>query len=275
MLGPAVGTKDAPPPRLISSPTALAISGGHSSAISSASRSPPRVAHAMSGSGGSRLSIVAWSMSGRAASAKRGGEDCALAGGFEIGTALGEIIDAKLYARIPYLPAGSQLADDYLADLQVVLDFARESRKEMLIRVLEVLAAALPGVMGLSSQELMGGAYDIAHNLVREEEHFGEKLFVHRKGATCLAKGQVGMIPGSMGTCSYIVEGRGNPFGFNSCSHGAGRTMSRGDAFRTISDKEFSNSLAGVIHEHDTRIKDEAPAAYKDIRRVMAHKRIL
>ena len=114
--------------------------------------------------------------------------------------------------------------------------------------MLEVLAAALPGVMGLSSQELMGGAYDIAHNLVREEEHFGEKLFVHRKGATCLAKGQVGMIPGSMGTCSYIVEGRGNPFGFNSCSHGAGRAMSRGDAFRTISDKEFSNSLAGVIH---------------------------
>ena len=161
------------------------------------------------------------------------------------------------------------MADDYLADLRLVLDFARESRKEMLIRALEVLAAAFPDAKGLSWQELMDSAYDIAHNFVGEEEHFGERLFVHRKGATRLDEGQVGLIPGSMGTCSYIVEGRGNSFGFNSCSHGAGRAMSRGEAFRTISDKDFSNSMEGVVHEHDPRIKDEAPAAYKDIRRVM------
>jgi hypothetical protein len=67
----------------------------------------------------------------------------------------------------------------------------------------------------------------------------------------------------------YALEGRENPFAFNSCSHGAGRAMSRGDAFRTISDKNFATSMEGVVHQHDTRIKDEAPAAYKDIRRVM------
>ena len=72
-----------------------------------------------------------------------------------------------------------------------------------------------------------------------------------------------------MGTPSYIVEGRGNPFGFCSGSHGAGRAMSRGDAFRTISDEDFLHSIEGVVHRHDARIKDEAPAAYKDIRRVM------
>jgi tRNA-splicing ligase RtcB len=176
-----------------------------------------------------------------------------------------EGIDRRLYARIPYLKAGTKLAENYLADLQLVLDFARESRKEMMLRVLDVLSATFSGI----ESDLIGTAHDIAHNFVGEEEHFGERLFVHRKGALHLAEGQVGLIPGSMGTCSYIVEGRGNPFGLHSCSHGAGRAMSRGDAFRTISDKDFASSMEGVVHEHDARLKDEAPSAYKDIRRVM------
>ena len=171
--------------------------------------------------------------------------------------------------KVPYLKADTPLAGDYLADLQTVVDFARESRKEMMLRVLEALAAVLPESDGIRPQERMDAAYDIAHNFVAEEEHFGERLFVHRKGAIRLAEGQVGLIPGSMGTCSYVVEGRGNSFGFNSCSHGAGRAMSRGEAFRTISDKDFSDSMEGVAYQDDARIKDEAPAAYKDIRRVM------
>jgi hypothetical protein len=81
-------------------------------------------------------------------------------------------------------------------------------------------------------------AWDIAHNFVAEEEHFGERLFVHRKGAIRLAEGQVGLIPGSMGTCSYVVAGRENPFAFNSCSHGAGRAMSRGDALPEKDEEE-------------------------------------
>jgi tRNA-splicing ligase RtcB (3'-phosphate/5'-hydroxy nucleic acid ligase) len=180
-----------------------------------------------------------------------------------------EGIDRRLYTKVPHLKAGTPLADDYLADLQFVLDFARESRREMMTRLLETLAAVFPDIDGLASQPLMAAAHDIAHNFIAEEEHFGERLFVHRKGAIRLAKGQVGLIPGSMGTYSYVVEGRGNQFGFNSCSHGAGRAMSRGDAFRAISDKDFADSMEGVVHQHDVRIKDEAPAAYKDIRRVM------
>jgi tRNA-splicing ligase RtcB len=180
-----------------------------------------------------------------------------------------EGIDRSLFIKAPFLQVGTRLADDYLADLQLVLDFARESRKEMMVRVLEVFFNVFPDIKHLSWQEMMDAAHDIAHNYVGEEEHFGERLFVHRKGAICLAKGQIGLIPGSMGTCSYVVEGRGNSFGFNSCSHGAGRAMSRGEAFRRISDKDFSKSMEDVVHEHDPRIKDEAPAAYKDIHRVM------
>jgi len=178
-------------------------------------------------------------------------------------------IDPKRYAKVPYLPAGTRLAEDYVADLQFVLDFARESRKEMMLRAIECLAEVFSDGGGPAWQDAFDQAYDIAHNFVAQEEHFGRPLFVHRKGAVQLDQGQVGLIPGSMGTASYMVEGRGNAFGFCSGSHGAGRVMSRADAFREISDHEFLRSMAGVVHEHDVRLKDEAPAAYKDIRHVM------
>ena len=156
-----------------------------------------------------------------------------------------EGLDQKIFAKFPYLQAAAQIADDYLADLQVVLEFARESRREMMIRVVEVFSAVFPHVEGLAWPELSSELHDIAHNFVAEEEHFGDRLFVHRKGAIRLAPGQIGLIPGSMGTCSYVVEGRGNAFGFNSCSHGAGRAMSRGDAFRTIFRPRFLQQHAG------------------------------
>ncbi len=178
-------------------------------------------------------------------------------------------IDRKLYAKISYLPTETQLARDYLADLEFVLDFARASRKEMLIRVLECLARVLSTHQVSTWTDLAHTAHDVSHNFVSAEEHHDQRLFVHRKGAIRLEKGQVGSIPGSMGTLSYIVEGRGNSFGFASCSHGAGRAMSRSEALRMISDESFLQSMEGVVHEHDARIKDEAPAAYKDIRRVM------
>lgn len=178
-------------------------------------------------------------------------------------------IDSKLYAKVPYLPTATKLAQDYLADLQFVMEFARESRKEMLVRVLECFADVFPEYGRLAWSDLADAAQDIAHNFIAAEEHFGQSVFVHRKGAIHLDKGQVGVIPGTMGTASYIVEGRGNPFGLCSASHGAGRAMSRAEAFRTISDDDFLQSMEGVVYGHDTRIKDEAPAAYKDIRHVM------
>ena len=120
-----------------------------------------------------------------------------------------------------------------------------------------------PNVADDACQSLADAAYNVHHNFVAEEEHFGERLMVHRKGAIRLAAGEVGLVPGSMGTNSYVVEGRGNPFALNSCSHGAGRAMSRADAFRTISDKRFADSLQGVVHQHDARMKDEAPGHIK------------
>ena len=166
-------------------------------------------------------------------------------------------IEKRLYAKVPYFLADTPLAKDYMADMRFVLDFARESRKEMMLRVLEALVDSIPTADRASWLFLIDSAYDFAHNYISEEEHFNEILFVHRKGAICLAKNQVGAIPGSMGSFSYVVAGCGNSFGFHSCSHGAGRAMSRGEAFRAISDKEFEKSMKGIVHEHDLRLKDE------------------
>ena len=180
----------------------------------------------------------------------------------------------KIYAKVPYLQAGTPLADEYLADLRLSLDL-RASRREMMLRVLDVAATVFAAVEESEWLAARESIQDIAHNFVAEEEHFGRRVFVHRKGAIRLDRDQVGLIPGSMGTFSYVVEGRGNTFGFNSCSHGAGRAMSRAEAFHVISDNEFYDSMKGVVHRHDPRIKDEAAAAYKDVRRVMRAQRDL
>ncbi|MCY2995004.1 MAG: RtcB family protein [Planctomycetota bacterium] len=184
-------------------------------------------------------------------------------------------VDPRLYRRIPYLPATSPLAEDYLHDLQLAVDFARESRREMMIRALEAFCAVVPELRGRSAHEFQAEICDVTHNYVARERHFDEDLFVHRKGAIHVSAGELGLVPGSMGTCSYIVEGRGNRFGLDSCSHGAGRAMSRANATRKISDQEFLDSVAGVFHQADSRLKDEAPAAYKNIRQVMRAQRDL
>lgn len=180
-----------------------------------------------------------------------------------------EGIDPKLYSKIPYLKAGTEIAYNYLSDLQFAMDFARENRKEMMLRVLEVFSMYFLELEHFGGLNLINTAYDIAHNYIAEEEFFGEKIFIHRKGAIRIRKAEIGLIPGSMGTKSYIVEGRGNEFSFCSCSHGAGRSMPRGEAFRKISSKDFRKSMGNIIYEHDDRIRDEAPIAYKDIQQVM------
>jgi len=175
-------------------------------------------------------------------------------------------VDQRLYARIPYLPAGSALAVDYLADVRLVVEFARASRREMVCRASEVIR----GLTGrIEVPEVMRDLIDINHNYVDEEEHFGEALFIHRKGAIRVAAGQKGSIPGSMGTPSYVIEGRGTEQAFCSCSHGAGRAMSRSEAARKITHKDYVQSLAGVVCNHGELLLDEAPEAYKDIRLVM------
>jgi tRNA-splicing ligase RtcB len=116
---------------------------------------------------------------------------------------------------------------------------------------------------------VMAGLVDISHNSVEREEHFGEVLFVHRKGAIRVGFGQAGLVPGSMGTSSYAVQGRGNEYAFFSCAHGGGRTMSRSEAIRRVSRKDYEQSLKDVVCAHSDLLLDEAPEVYKDIRLTM------
>jgi tRNA-splicing ligase RtcB (3'-phosphate/5'-hydroxy nucleic acid ligase) len=183
--------------------------------------------------------------------------------------------DDRMYRLIPYLPADCDLADAYMADLGLAMHFARESRREMMLRALEAIAAYVPPVREAGVDALSREMCDVAHNYVAQEEHFGEKLFVHRKGAVRALEGELVMIPGSMGTSSYVAEGRGNRFAFTSCSHGAGRAMSRQWAARDISDRAFEQSMRDVLHDNDLRLKDESPLAYKNIQVIMRAQRDL
>lgn len=134
-------------------------------------------------------------------------------------------------------------------------------------RIEEVLADALPGIT-------FDPLINIAHNYAAIERHFGKDVVVHRKGATLARKGVTGIIPGSQGTASYIVEGLGNPESFNSCSHGAGRVLSRGAAIRTLNlaDEVHRLELKGIIHAiRSQNDMQEASGAYKDIDRVIAN----
>ena len=116
---------------------------------------------------------------------------------------------------------------------------------------------------------------DCHHNYVAEEHHFGKDVYVTRKGAVRAREGDIGIIPGSMGTRSYIVRGKGNPDSFESCSHGAGRRMSRTEARKTFSLEDHAKATEGVECRKDNDVIDETPGAYKDIDTVMEAQREL
>lgn len=168
--------------------------------------------------------------------------------------------------HLPFLPLRSDEFRQYWNEMEYCVAFALCNRSLMMQRVMDVIEDA---VVGAEFEPMM----NIAHNYAAFEEHFGETCIVHRKGATLARKGVVGIIPGSQGTCSYITEGLGNPESFMSCSHGAGRKLSRTAARNELSLEEEVARLerAGVIHA--IRYKedlDEAAGAYKDIDEVMA-----
>jgi tRNA-splicing ligase RtcB (3'-phosphate/5'-hydroxy nucleic acid ligase) len=148
----------------------------------------------------------------------------------------------------------------------LVVEFARASRREMMHRTLESIHEMRAD---LNVDTAMASLTDINHNYVDREEHFSEYLFVHRKGAIRVGLGETGFVPGSMGTSSYVVEGRGNEFAFCSCAHGGGRTMSRAEASRTVTRRDYEQSLQNVVCAHAEVLLDEAPEAYKDIKVVM------
>lgn len=169
---------------------------------------------------------------------------------------------------LAYLKQGSEAYESYLKEMNYCIDFAFANRKAMMTQINE----AFREVLG-NDTLAFGEMINIAHNYARVEQHFGENVIVHRKGATSARKGEIGIIPGSQGTHSYIVEGLGNPESFQSCSHGAGRTMSRTQARKELDLQSERKKLdkQGILHSMRSRSDlDEATSAYKDIDVVMA-----
>ncbi len=175
------------------------------------------------------------------------------------------VVDEKL--RLPFLPVGSVEFKNYWAEMQYCIDFALCNRSLMMQRIQEMLTDALPGI----AFEPM---INIAHNYAAWESHYGQNVIVHRKGATLAREGMVGIIPGSQGTASYIVEGLGNAASFNSCSHGAGRVLSRTAAIASLDLQAEVAQLEAKGIVHAIRSQDdmqEATGAYKDVEEVIAN----
>jgi len=166
---------------------------------------------------------------------------------------------------LAYLLKGEDAFDRYVEAVEWGQNFARVNREMMMIRVLEALRKT-----GLPSFQTDKEAVSCHHNYVARETHFGEDIFVTRKGAVSAQLGEFGIIPGSMGARSFIVRGKGNIDSFCSCSHGAGRVMSRGEAKRSISLEQHIADTAGVECRKDDSVRDESPKAYKNIDDVMA-----
>ena len=166
---------------------------------------------------------------------------------------------------LAYFSEGSDLFDEYVEAVDWAQDYALLNRSMMMKLVLDAMAPHLPPF------KTDGEAINCHHNYVAVEHHFGEKLFITRKGAISAQDGQLGIIPGSMGVKSFIVRGKGNPESFCSCSHGAGRRMSRTEAKRRFNRFDLAKQTEGVECRKDGGVVDEIPAAYKDIDVVMAN----
>jgi tRNA-splicing ligase RtcB (3'-phosphate/5'-hydroxy nucleic acid ligase) len=172
---------------------------------------------------------------------------------------------------LAYFTEGAEHFADYVFAVDWAQRYARTNRDLMMANILDALAqhADLPK---FTHGEV---AVNCHHNYVQQEEHFGASVFVTRKGAVRAGAGELGIIPGSMGAKSYIVRGKGNADSFSSCSHGAGRAISRGEAFRRYTVEDHIAATAGVECRKDNAVIDETPMAYKDIDTVMAAQRDL
>ena len=176
----------------------------------------------------------------------------------------------KWYSKIPkewelaFLPIESEEGNAYYNEMKCAVEFALANRKLMMDRIKDIF--------GRITQYGFEPMINIAHNYASLENHFGENVLVHRKGATLARKGTIGIIPGSMGTASYIVEGLGNKESFESCSHGAGRKMSRKKAIETLDLEKEQKKMEGIIGAPRSQGElEEAPGAYKGISEVMAN----
>lgn len=177
---------------------------------------------------------------------------------------------------LAFLPAEEELGRAYIDWMNFALEYARESRKRMMDEVFgcfaDTIGDRLPEVGEIF-------CHDIHHNYAALESHFGQNVWVHRKGATSAKEGEIGIIPGSMGTASYIVSGLGNPDSFFSCSHGAGRRMSRTAACERLTVAQCDEAMKGIVCGRWGKVRrgsqkgmpdlSEAPGAYKDIESVI------
>ncbi len=180
-------------------------------------------------------------------------------------------------ARIPAkwqldpLPIDSKMGRNYLFEMNYCVRFAAANRRAMMLRVCEIVQDFEPSAS-------FSPSLDVAHNYAATELHFGKEILVHRKGATRALAGETGIIPGSQGSSSYIVRGKGNKDSFSSCSHGAGRKLGRKQAQRQLDLQEEIRRLEqqGIVHAvRHKRDLDEAAGAYKDIAQVMANQQDL
>lgn len=177
----------------------------------------------------------------------------------------------KFYINLPdadlaYFPEHTDYFDDYVEAVGWAQDYARRNRDLMMKQIVDAVTAS--GEVPPFTAEVQ--AINCHHNYVARESHFGENVLVTRKGAVRAREGDMGIIPGSMGARSYIVRGKGNPESFHSCSHGAGRAMSRNEAKRRFTVEDHARMTEGVECRKDKEVIDETPAAYKPIDQVMA-----
>jgi tRNA-splicing ligase RtcB (3'-phosphate/5'-hydroxy nucleic acid ligase) len=171
---------------------------------------------------------------------------------------------------LAYLAQGTDEFKAYLHDLRWAQEFAKANRNEMMARILRDISFAMYGEDRVESGKMIvSHRIDCHHNYTAIENHFGSNIYVTRKGAVSAREGEYGIIPGSMGTRSYIVRGRGNADSFHSCAHGAGRRMSRTRARATFTVADLEAQTAGVECLKDNSVLDEIPGSYKDIDQVM------
>jgi len=190
---------------------------------------------------------------------------------------LAKKLNAKWFSSVPkefdlaFLPIDSEEGQAYIREMNYAVDFAFANRKLMMDNIQDIFYEE-PTTEYYDGQVVTEVSFEpminIAHNYASLESHFGQNVWVHRKGATLARKGTIGIIPGSQGTSSYIVEGLGNPESFMSCSHGAGRKMGRAFAIKNLNLEEEIKKLddQGIVHGiRNVNDLDEASGAYKDI----------
>lgn len=177
--------------------------------------------------------------------------------------------------ELAFLPEDSEEGKSYIEEMEYCVDFAFANRKLMMKNVQECFYKNIYDAVDNIDCNF-DPIINIAHNYASLENHFGHNVWVHRKGATLARKGTIGIIPGSMGTKSYITEGLGNPESFMSCSHGAGRKMGRKEAIRTLDLEHEQEIMKDVIGgPRGKEDLDESPSAYKDIKTVMENQKDL